>query len=241
MNLGSIMCNITLIGTIHQELGNCNSDELYKIIESISPDVIFDELSSSSFDMYYSDSFDIYYANSILLNRHPPEVPLEVKCIKKYRQNYNIKIFPVDIDVRQKLSKYQDEIFFMVRTFLKYEDYRKLENEKESLIAKEDFHCLNSDNFLDFLEKKEVIEKKIMESEIQKNRLLDIYKLFHAEQNDNRENAMLQNIYNYSKRNQYNQAVFLIGAEHRKSIIQKIREYGKLSEIKLNWTMYGNK
>lgn len=52
---------------------------------------------------------------------------------------------------------------------------------------------------------------------------------------------MLQNIYNYSKGNQYNQAIFLIGAEHKKSIMQKITVYEKLSEIKLNWTMYGNK
>ena len=235
------MYNITLIGTHHRELGKCNSDELYKIIESINPEVIFDELPSSSFDMYYSDSFDIYYANSILLNRHPPEVPLEVKCIKKYKQNYNIEIFPVDIDVRQKLSKHQDEISFMFFTFWRYEDYKTLDTEKETLIAQEGFHYLNSDKFLDFLEKKEVMEKNIMEFEIQKNRLLDIYKLFHAEEYDNRENAMLENIYNYSKGNQYNQAVFLIGAEHKKSIMRKITEYEKLSEIKLNWTLYGNK
>ena len=156
-------------------------------------------------------------------------------------QNYDIKVFPVDIDIRQKLSKCQDEIFFMISTFLKYEDYNKLDNEGNKLTVQEGFHYLNSDKFLDFLEKKEIMEKNIMESEIEKNRLLDIYKLFHAEQCDNRENAMLENIYNYSKGNQYNQAVFLIGAEHKKSIMRKITEYEKLSEIKLNWTMYGNK
>jgi hypothetical protein len=232
------MYNITLIGTIHSEIGQCNADELHKILEVINPEVIFDELPSDSFDMYYSDSFDVHYINSLLLNRHPPEELLEVRCIKKYKQNHNIKIFPVDIDVRQKLSKYQDEIFFMNLTFFKYEDYKNIDNEKETLIAQEGFHYLNSDRFLDFLEKKEVVEKNIMESEIQKDRLLDIYKLFHAELYDNRENAMLQNIYNYSKGNKYNQAVFLIGAEHKKSIMQKITEYEKLSEIKLNWTIY---
>lgn len=235
------MYNITLIGTIHSENGQCNPDELYKILEDINPEVIFDELPIHFSDMYYSDSFDTYCANKILLNRHPPVVPLEVKCIKKYKRNYNIEIFPVDIDLRQKLSKYQDEISFMILTFLKYEEYKKLENEKETLIAQEGFHYLNSDKFLTFLDKKEVVEKNIMESEIQKNRLHNIYKLFHAEQYDNRENAMLENIYNYSNRNQYNQAVLLIGADHKKSIMQKITEYEKLSEIKLNWTMYSNK
>lgn len=85
------------------------------------------------------------------------------------------------------------------------------------------------------------MEKNILESNVEKDRLLDIYKLFHTEQYDNRENAMLQNIYTISKGYQYNQAVFLIGAGHRKSIMQKITEFEKLSEIKLKWSIYGNK
>jgi hypothetical protein len=235
------MYNITLISTIHSEIGKCNHNELYTILESINPEVIFDELPSHYFDMYFSDSFDMHFANSILLNRNTPIVPIEVKCIKKYKQNYNVKILPIDIDVTPNLSKHQDEILFMLSTFFKYEDYKELDNEKETLIAQEGFHYLNSDVFLGFLEKKEILEKNIMESEIEKDRLLNIYKLFHAEQYNNRENEMLQNIYNYSKENQYNQAVFLIGAEHKKSIMKKITEYEKLSGIKLNWSMYGNK
>lgn len=148
------MHNITLIGTKHLELGKCNSDELYKIIESINPDVIFDELPTHFSDMFYSDSFDTHCANSILLNRHPPVVPLEVKCIKKYKQKNDIKIYPVDIDLTQKSSKYQQEIYFMISTFLEYEDYKNLDNEKETLIAQKGFHYLNSNKFLDYLEKK---------------------------------------------------------------------------------------
>jgi len=235
------MYNITLIGTIHSENGQCNSDELYKIIESINPEVIFDELPPRFSNMFYSDTFDIHYAKSILLNRQPPVLPLEVKCIKKYKQNYDIKIFPVDIDLLKKSNKYQQEIYFMISTFLEYEDFKNLDNEKETLIVQEGFHYLNSDKFLDYLEKKEVIEKKIIESDFHKNRLVEIYNIFHSEQYHKRENAMLQKIYYYSKENQYNQAVFLIGAEHKKSILQKITEYEKLSDIKLDWTMYGNK
>lgn len=37
------MFNIVLISTEHREFGNCNSDELCKILESINPDVIFEE------------------------------------------------------------------------------------------------------------------------------------------------------------------------------------------------------
>jgi hypothetical protein len=33
----------------------------------------------------------------------------------------------------------------------------------------------------------------------------------------------------------------MCGAAHRKSIMQKIREYEKISEIKLNWNFYNEK
>jgi pheromone shutdown protein TraB len=70
--------------------------------------------------------------------------------------------------------------------------------------------------------------------------LLNTYKIFN-EVIDKRENAMIQNIYNYSKENQYNRAVFLLGAGHRKSIIKKILQCEKQSEIKLNWTIFNDK
>ncbi|MGC1632640.1 MAG: hypothetical protein WA749_11070 [Gelidibacter sp.] len=235
------MYNITLISTIHSEIGQCNSSELHKILEEIHPEVIFDELPIYLSDMYYSDSFDMYYANKILRNQPLPIIPLEVKSIKRYKENYNIKIIPVDIDLRQKLVEFEDEISFMFLTFFKNDDYKKLDNERDVFIEQEGFHFLNSNIFLEFLDRKKIIEKNIIESEIQKNRLLNIYNLFQAEQYDNRENAMLQNIYDYSKENQYNQGVFLIGAEHKKSIMQKITEYEKISEIKLNWKIYSNK
>ena len=234
------MYNITLIGTIHSENGKCNDNELYKILEFINPEVIFDELPSQYFDMFFSDSFEIYCANSILLNRKIPVEPLEVKSIKQYKQNYNVKVLPVDIDVTSKLSKYQEEILFMFSTFFKNQDYKRLDDEKDVLIANEGFHYLNSEAFLNFLERKEILEKNIIESDIEKERLYRIYKLFHSEQLDNRENEMIKNIYNFSKENHYNKAVFLLGAEHKKSIMQKITEYEKLSEIKLNWTIYEN-
>lgn len=233
------MCSITLIGTIHSENGQCNSDELHKILEDIKPDVIFDELPSRFADLFYSDSFDIAYANSILLKRPMPNLPLEVKCIKKYRQNHNVKIVSVDIDVSQDLAEQKEEVHFLFNTFFKYKEYKNLDNEKEALVAKEGFHFLNSNKFLDLLEKKEFLEREIIDSDPHKHRLLATYSS-HRKQIDNREKVMLDNIYKYCKENQYNEAVFLLGAEHKKSITQNIIEYEKLSEIKLNWKVYGN-
>ena len=235
------MYNITLIGTAHSKNGLCNSDELYKVIEEIEPSIIFDELPRRHSDMYYSDDFDAYCTNCIIRGRPMPIVPLEVKCIKKYKQNYNIEIIPVDIDNREKLSEHQEAISSILYTFLKNEGYKKLANDIDILAAQNGFQFLNSDHFLELLEEKECIEKAIIQSDIKKEVLSNIYNLFHLEQRENRENAMLYNIYNYSKANEYDQAIFLIGANHRKSIMQKIRQYENQSEIKLNWKMFYKK
>jgi len=46
------MYNITLVCTAHKPLGNCNSEELYKIIEKINPEVIFEEIDFSRTEVY---------------------------------------------------------------------------------------------------------------------------------------------------------------------------------------------
>ena len=208
------MYNILLVGTAHSKNGKCNSDELYKIIEYINPEVIFDERPSNC----------------------NPET-LEKKCIEKYKQNHNIEVVPVDIYLKPKLSE-----LYMFAGFIKHsEEYREIINEQELLIAKEGFDYLNSAAFCNLLDKKRFTEKRLIESNVFfKEKLLCTYNL-HLENIERRENAMIQNVYNYSKENEYNQAVFIIGAEHRKSIMQKIIQFEKMSKRKINWMTYSNK
>ena len=219
------MYNITLIGTHHREFGKCNSEELYKIIETINPDVIFDELSSDLFNI-------IYNANS---PNSQPDVLTEIKCVKKYLQNHKIKLIPVDIDTRYISDNEQN---WMYDTFEKYDDYKKINVEQSLLTAQYGFDFLNSDKCLYLSEQENIVITNILRTDTNKNELFRVHQLF-IKHNDTRENAMLQNIYNYSRENQYTQAVFLLGSGHRSSIIPKIAEYEKLSNFKLNWTMYG--
>jgi hypothetical protein len=46
---------------------------------------------------------------------------------------------------------------------------------------------------------------------------------------------MLQNIYAYSMRHSYEKVIFTIGAGHRKSPLQKIKDIEIKSKLKLNW------
>ena len=246
------MYNITLIATNHSEKGKCNSDELYKIFEDINPEVIFEEIPSIIFDMFYKGKchFDEFHKilkyklPNNLLNRIDilplSETPLEVNCIRKYLQHHNIKNIPVDIVTDSEISTKMEMMFV---EFYKHDDvYKKLVDECKLLTEQHGFDYLNSKNYLDSVEKMKLREKQLIESNcFNKNELLRIYELSFKEIIDDREIAMLRNIYNYSKENVYNQAVFLIGARHRKSIMQRIIKYDEASEIKLMWTMYGNK
>jgi len=216
------MHNITLVSTLHSELGKCNADELYKIIENINPDVVFEELTPYLYDMVYNK------------NIVDETAPLEIKCIRNYKQQHNIKNIPVDIEVK---STFSNEIKVVFALFEKYDTYNEIEIELKKKIEQEEFEFLNSDEYSDLVEKQRSIEQKILE-EINNDQLNRIYKTFFEDQ-DYRENFILNTIYAYSKENNYDQAVFLIGSGHRRSIIQKVAEYQLNETKKLNWSFYG--
>jgi len=215
------MHSITIISTHHAEIQKCNSDELYKIIDSINPDVIFEELPSISFDNIY--------------NNNRSDISIEAKSIKKYLQNHEIEHIPVDTIADPNRSSIERLMF---EKFERYPEYKRIKYEHNSLIAREGFNYLNSNKCIDLVEKWILIEKAIVKSDEYKDLYLQPYNSFYEDVNS-REKVMLQNIYNYSKQSQYNQAIFLLGCGHRKSIISKIVEHENQSDIKLNWTVYG--
>lgn len=139
------MYNITLISTVHKEIGKCNSNELYKIIEFINPDVIFLEALKddclSKYERLISSEFGICKER------------LELKSIQKYSTNHNFKYVPVldvelsnDLDTKIKIvsknTKYQqliDNYTFLERiggfqflnsgkSIILQEEMRELEN-----------------------------------------------------------------------------------------------------------------
>jgi hypothetical protein len=75
------MKNITSVCTTHRELGKCNSNELYKIIKIITPEVIFDEIPYSRYNAHFVEQ---------------SVSTLETESIKMYLKKHNVKIIPVD-------------------------------------------------------------------------------------------------------------------------------------------------
>lgn len=202
---------IVLISTVHKEIGKCNSEVLYKIIESIKPDVIFlEELEGnySQYDRMKFSQFGVYKER------------LELKTIQAYSQNNTFDYVPV-LDVG--LS---DEFDTKVKIVSENKDYQRLLDDYTLLESDYGFEFLNSNKSIILQEEMRQLENHIIDNEN-----------FHQQVNasiDEYENSMLRNIYSFCKEGKFNTAIFMCGAAHIKSIIEKINA----SESKIHWTFY---
>ena len=52
------------------------------------------------------------------------------------------------------------------------------------------------------------------------------------------ENNIIENIYTYSSIHEYNTAIFFIDAWHKKSFMEKIKQYDKNEKTQLNWSFH---
>ena len=158
------MFNIVLISTEHREFGNCNSDELCKILESINPDVIFEEEpNDDSYHSSYSekDSFK----------------SLEVQAIIKYRQYHEVLHIPVDKEISQYLPFSAWE--YMFEKFKQNDDYNQIIKEHCSLRNQKGFPYLNSEKCFELFEQMILNQENIISTNnLDMERLSRIYNLF---------------------------------------------------------------
>ena len=211
------MNNITLICSSHVEYENCNPIELFKIIEIIKPEIIFEEIPYDRYDKYY---------------KYKSAYTLETDAINMYLEKYNVIHIPVD--TYEFSDEIQGKINFMYKTISENNsDYTKLVKKQFLATIQNGFSFLNSDLFDDLIEEIHSIEKNTLKL-INDNELFNIYNKW-MEITNSRENEILNNIYKYSKEKEYNNAILVIGAEHGKSILNKVKEYNFKENIEINW------
>jgi hypothetical protein len=213
------MCNIVLIATSHKENGICTSKELLKILHAIKPDVIFEELSQQSFTSIYegrlSDS-------------------LETHAIKLYSNEQIVKHHPVDVDGNQLIDKkLKNSISNMFEIFGRNLNYQNLSSTLRSLSYELGFPFLNSIQYETLLAQKYFSEQRLAEF-FKEGDLVAVHQTW-IRINDFREREMLNNIYKYSEINDFDKAIFLVGAEHRKPIIDMINKMEIEARVKMNW------
>lgn len=220
------MHNITLISTVHHPVGECNPGALYKILQAIKPDVIFEEIPPSYFSRYYLER---------------SKSTLETNAISMYMEDFKAINVPVDIDDIPSgdfFSAYQNAMERVLGLVdINGQNFKTLLRTKKHYSSIYGFRFLNSNDHIQYNDEvNNAIEKEL--EKINDERLIVAYQKWN-EFGNRRENAMLKNIYNYSRAHNYTQAVFLLGAHHRKSIKEKIEVY-HLNELpKLNWVIYG--
>ena len=219
------MYNINTIFTRHEEYGHCTSNALYNIIESIGPEIIFEEVPPSYFDRYYVSK---------------TQRNLESETMNKYIEKYRIQHIPVDSDDVPPDSFFNDlqDLHRRVEGLADINgyNYRTHTDSLSENIRIHGFRYLNS-IYCSNAQKEisDALEKGVQKINDEKlSRTLKQWKKI----NDNRENEIIKNIYNYSKENPYTKAVFLIGSGHINSIMPKINDYRTKKIIIINWISY---
>ncbi len=222
------MKNINVIFTIHKCNGACNSDALHEIIKLIKPDIIFEELSLANFDDFYNKR----RRNS-----------LETDAIKKYLRNHDIKHIP--IDTYSLPEKYEDKQDYLLDVLINKNilqesfELERLILELEEKICLGGFHFLNSDANNEVLDKFEILKGQLLN----KINDLQLFSIAEMDKNviDKREDEIINNIYNYSKENQYFNALLFMGSGHRRAMMQKVENLKDQKGFKINWIFHNYK
>ncbi|CAM5206852.1 hypothetical protein CDEF62S_05008 [Castellaniella defragrans] len=212
------MTRISLIGTFHAESGRANLAELRTILERFQPDVIFAEIPTANL----ADYLDGSHGN------------LESAAVALYRQSRPVDVVPVD------LNKPSNEFFRKSKEmFTKVErtssDYRRLMDQNSLDTRDHGFPYLNSDHCARawvtiYDEVRATVEW------IGDDRLRQTYSLW-SKINDCRETGMLENINGYCIRYTFSHGVFLIGAGHRKAMVEKVQEQRGAGVPGVSWNL----
>jgi len=209
------MHNINFISTIHKEIGKCNAEELYKIIKKLNPEVIFLEAvdeTYSNYESYVFSTYGVYHSK------------LEIAAIQKYNCDTSFEYVPVCDNCLSDSFHRKNKIVGQNRDLL------KLMDNFISLAEKHGFKFLNSSESMNLQEEMRLLESRVLNDD-------NLDKIVKADI-DVYENPMIRNIYSYCNNSHFSLAIFMCGAAHRKSIIEKIHEYEKKEESKLNWSFY---
>jgi hypothetical protein len=212
--------NIKIICSFHTEIGKCNPAELYRIIEDIRPEVIFEELPINIYQSIYSGQ------------KLPQTV--ESKAVLAYSNNYIVKHFPVDtynFDLNELFSDYE----FIMRHST---EYIELFNKLIATVGNLGYDFLNSEKCTSLISELKSLELKVL-TEHSTEDLLKRYKN-ENKIHDKRETEMLKNIINYCNNNPFDNAVLICGTDHKLGLINKINEYSIESNSQLNWSIYNH-
>jgi hypothetical protein len=194
---------VTLVNTVHGERGAVTVAALVDLLERISPDVVFAEIPRS------------YTAGYI--DGTPGD--LESRAVAEYGLRHRVSIVPVDRE------KPDDEFFRVTRELFELverrsRDYRNLVDRHTEYTAQGGLRYLNTDECAQVLF---AIRSEVRDT-IYWMRTPHLHAVYDCwlQEIELRDQEMIGNINSYAAESDLASGVFLVGAAHRKSIIEKV-------------------
>lgn len=207
---------VSLVGTVHGESGLASVGELQAILERVKPDVIFAEIPVAEVDRYRDGSFG----------------NLESAAVGRYRVSHPVHVEPVDVaEPEQKFFDKTKDMFCAVERTSP--DYRRLVDLHSAEARAGGFGYLNSDKCVQTWE---AINRELLATIewIGDKRHRECYSLW-SDMAERRDREMMRNIMLYLGRNPMARGVLLVGAAHRKSLIEKAAADGEPGLPRIEW------
>lgn len=214
------MPKIVLLGTTHRESGSCNERELARILETLEPEVVFEEIRPSDFDLIY--------------NRNPPPW-LEPRTLKNYATSKPLKQIPVDsYIIEPDFRKRVDQLFDYVDS--RCNEYFAAKAKMDEMSWKYGFDFLNSQECLDLVKYQRSVFDQAVNASGDKQ-LIDLLSEWNQSLR-NRENAMVDGIYDFCRNNLFENGLFMIGANHLPFIGGLIANQMKIEPNLIEWEVW---
>jgi hypothetical protein len=201
------------------EGGACTSDKLLKVIEDISPSVIFCEASREVFQ-------------AMLEAKKSFNTP-EIKALRIIKEKGTIDIIPVDIHY----DPFDERLEAMLELFRQgIGEYFYATEIQANETYRLGLAYLNSKDSDQIFRDKTLMEKSFVARS--SNQQLSKTYLDWLQWNDMRENRWIELIHDYFTTNKIETAIFLVGSAHRVRLMEKIKTFENDSERVCNWDFF---
>lgn len=214
------MGRVTLVCTVHHEIGKCNVQELVKILVAVGPQVIFEEIRPDDFESFYTDE---------------SKCTVEIRAIKEYLKGRKARQVPVDdYETPEGFGPYMRALDDFVES--RSSAYCNAMDEMHKQQAELGFSYLNSSAFASSIKESERLYQEAVSTygnDLARSKL--------SEWNDHtrkRESSMLGNIYRFCLQTNFTEAVFLVGAGHMSGIKKGIERYAKDQPNLVCWRLW---
>jgi hypothetical protein len=211
------MNSVTVVCTIHEEVGPANVSELAAILGSIQPSVIFLEVPDAAMK-------DFYVTRS--------RQNLESRAVALHLKDHQAVLVPVDIPTPER-EFFEGWDYLQRRMRSTSPEFRRLMSQYRAHVDMYGFRYLNS-RYCDKYWSESYEEMRHTIERLNESRLSDIFAAW-LDTNSLREETMMERMQAYCRTNSFGKGLFLVGAAHRRSLMEKATGSVALEPAHMKW------